>query len=155
MRVQYAWKILCIFVVFLILKNVSEPVASRTRMLRESECGGAVRGMLPRMAARSRAEATIEEYKEALKLAAAGEVEKMRDELECMREELEEAKRDRELAINFAGGAADDVAKAAGEAAAAEREDVVGGHALLAQPEPGGRRGRASATRPELSTRSA
>ena len=65
---------------------------------------------------------TIEEYKEALKMAAAGEVEKMRDELECMREELEEAKRDRELAINFAGGAADDVAKAAGEAAAAERE---------------------------------
>ena len=65
---------------------------------------------------------TIEEYKEALKIAAAGEVEKMRDELECMREELEEAKRDRELAINFAGGAADDVAKAAGEAAAAERE---------------------------------
>ena len=39
---------------------------------------------------------TIEEYKEALKMAAAGEVEKMRDELECMREELEEAKRDRE-----------------------------------------------------------
>ena len=73
---------------------------------------------------------TIEEYKEALKIAAAGEVEKMRDELECMREELEEAKRDRELAINFAGGAADDVAKAAAEgrgggakaAAARERE---------------------------------
>ena len=65
---------------------------------------------------------TIEEYKEALKMAAAGEVEKMRDELECMREELEEAKRDRDLAINFAGGAADDVAKAAGEAVAAERE---------------------------------
>ena len=70
----------------------------------------------------SRAEATIEEYKEALKLAAAGEVEKMRDELECMREELEEAKRDRELAINFAGGAADDVAKAAAEEAEALRE---------------------------------
>ena len=65
---------------------------------------------------------TIEEYKEALKMAAAGEVEKMRDELECMREELEEAKRDRELAINFAGGAADDVAKAAAEEAEALRE---------------------------------
>ena len=65
---------------------------------------------------------TIEEYKEALKIAAAGEVEKMRDELECMREELEEAKRDRELAINFAGGAADDVAKAAAEEAEALRE---------------------------------
>jgi hypothetical protein len=75
--------------------------------------------------------ATIEEYKEALKLAAAGEVEKMRDELECMREELEEAKRDRELAINFAGGAADDVAKAAGEAAAAERERAAAARAEL------------------------
>jgi len=79
----------------------------------------------------SRAEATIEEYKEALKLAAAGEVEKMRDELECMREELEEAKRDRELAINCAGGAADDVAKAAGEAAAAERERAAAARAEL------------------------
>ena len=58
----------------------------------------------------------------SLKIAAAGEVEKMRDELECMREELEEAKRDRELAINFAGGAADDVAKAAAEEAEALRE---------------------------------
>ena len=67
---------------------------------------------------------TIEEYKEALKIAAAGEVEKMRDELECMREELEEAKRDRELAINFAGGAADDVAKAAAEEAEALRENA-------------------------------
>ena len=74
---------------------------------------------------------TIEEYKEALKIAAAGEVEKMRDELECMREELEEAKRDRELAINFAGGAADDVAKAAGEAAAAERERAAAARAEL------------------------
>ena len=74
---------------------------------------------------------TIEEYKEALKLAAAGEVEKMRDELEHMREELEEAKRDRELAINFAGGAADDVAKAAGEAAAAERERAAAARAEL------------------------
>ena len=74
---------------------------------------------------------TIEEYKEALKIAAAGEVEKMRDELEHMREELEEAKRDRELAINFAGGAADDVAKAAGEAAAAERERAAAARAEL------------------------
>ncbi len=55
----------------------------------------------------------------------------MRDELECMREELEEAKRDRELAINFAGGAADDVAKAAGEAAAAERERAAAARAEL------------------------
>ena len=67
-------------------------------------------------------DATIDEYKEALKLAVAGAVEKMRDELEQTREELEEAKRDRELAINFAGGATDDVAKAAGEAVAAHKK---------------------------------
>ena len=46
---------------------------------------------------------TIEEYKEALKIAAAGEVEKMRDELECMREELEEAKRKYKGRMVFAG----------------------------------------------------
>jgi small ubiquitin-related modifier len=76
---------------------------------------------------------TIEEYKEALKIAAAGEVEKMRDELECMREELEEAKRDRELAINFAGGAADDVAKAAAEEAEALREKAAAARERAAQ----------------------
>ena len=70
-------------------------------------------------------DATINEYKEALKLAAAGEVEKLRDELEQMREELEEAKRDRELAINFAGGAEDDVAKAVGEAVAAHKKVAI------------------------------
>ena len=97
----------------------------------------------------SRAEATIEEYKEALKLAAAGEVEKMRDELECMREELEEAKRDRELAINFAGGAADDVAKAAGEAAV---RDVAQSGACAGRRRTRGRAGRSS-PRPRRSRR--
>ncbi len=85
----------------------------------------------------SKQKTTIEEYKEALKLAAAGEVEKMRDELECMREELEEAKRDRELAINFAGGAADDVAKAAAEEAEALREKAAAAreHAISSRRE--------------------